>query len=71
MSAVKAEEEILALVQTAVERFILNKVNVGDFLDAMRAVAKKEEVYFHPLTKQVFSRIVKEAARKRKHSRPG
>ncbi len=67
----KAEKEILALVHTAVERFILNKVTVGDFLDTMRAVAKKEEVYSHPLTKHIFSRIVKEATRKRKLRRPG
>jgi len=66
----KTELEILKLVRTGVERFILNKVTVGDFLKTMRAVAEKEKTYSHQLTKRVFSKIVKEAIRKRDLRRP-
>ncbi len=61
----KAEREILAFVRTGVEEFILNKVTVGDFLKAIRAVGENEEVYSHQLTQHVFSAIVKDAIRKR------
>jgi DNA-binding NarL/FixJ family response regulator len=61
----KAEEEILELVRAGVERFILKKATVEDFLRTMRAASEKEEIYSHQLTRSVFSRIVKEAIRKR------
>jgi len=66
----KAEAEMLALVRSGVERFILNKATVGDFLKTMRAVAEKEKTYSHQLTRKVFSKIVKEELRKRTVRRP-
>jgi len=69
LRSAKAEEEILALVRTGVERFILKNATVEDFLRTMRAVAEQEKVYSHQLTRSVFSRIVKEAIRKRNFRR--
>jgi DNA-binding NarL/FixJ family response regulator len=65
----KAEEEILELVRIGVERFILKKATIEDFLRTIRAVSEKEKIYSHQLTKSVFSKIVKEAIRKRKLGR--
>lgn len=36
-----------------------------EFLRTTRAVAEREEVYSHQLTRSVFAKIVKEAIRKR------
>jgi len=59
----KAEEDVLALVRTGVERFILKNATVEEFFRTVQAVADKEEIYSHQLTKSVFSRIVREAIR--------
>jgi hypothetical protein len=59
------ESELLEFVRTGVEKFILNKVTVEDFFSAIRAVVEKEKTYAHQLTRPVFTRIVKEAIRKR------
>jgi hypothetical protein len=61
----RVEEELLQLVQTGVEEFILKDATVEEFLKMTRALAEKEKVYSHQLTKSVFSRIVKQAIRKR------
>ncbi len=62
----KAEEEILALVRTGVERFVLKNAAVEDFFRTIRAVTEKERVYSHQLTRSAFSKIVKDAIKKRK-----
>jgi DNA-binding NarL/FixJ family response regulator len=62
----KVEEEILELVRSGVERFILKNASVEDFFKTVQAVADKEKIYSHQLTKSVFSRIVREAIKKRK-----
>jgi len=59
------EKELLKLVQTGVEEFILKHATVEEFLKMTRALAEKEKVYSHQLTKSIFSRIVREAVRKR------
>jgi DNA-binding NarL/FixJ family response regulator len=61
----KEEEEILELVRTGVEKFILKKATIEDFLRTIRAVSEKEKIYSHQLTRSAFSKIVKEAIRKR------
>jgi DNA-binding NarL/FixJ family response regulator len=61
-----SEAEILKLVRDGVERFILRKATVEDFFRTIRAVTENEKLYSHQLTRSVFSRIVKEAIRKRK-----
>lgn len=60
-----SKRELLDLVRTGVEKFILNKVTVDDFFTAIRAVGDEEKTYSHQLTSSVFSRIVREAIRKR------
>ena len=67
----KAEKEILQLVRTGVERFILRNATMEEFLRTTRAVAEKEEVYAHQLTRSVFAKIVKEAIRKRNLRKSG
>ena len=64
-----ADREILELVRTGVERFILNKATVEDFHKIIREVTEREKIYSHQLTKSVFSKIVKEAIRKRNYRR--
>jgi DNA-binding NarL/FixJ family response regulator len=64
-TAREAEKELLQLVQTGVEQFILKHATVEEFLKMTRALAEKEKVYSHQLTKSVFSRIVRDAVRKR------
>lgn len=61
----RAEREILRLVRSGVERFILKNATVEDFFVIMKAVEEKEKIYSHQLTKSVLSGIVKEAIRKR------
>ncbi len=61
----QVKKELLKLVQTGVEEFILKHATVEEFLTMVRALSEKEKVYSHQLTKAVFSRIVKEAVRKR------
>lgn len=61
----RGEKEILQLVRTGVERFILRNATMEEFLRTTRAVAEREEVYSHQLTRSVFAKIVKEAIRKR------
>jgi len=63
--AIQVEEELLELVRTGVEQFILKHATVEEFLKMTRALAEKEKAYSHQLTKAVFSRIVKDAIRKR------
>jgi DNA-binding NarL/FixJ family response regulator len=65
LHSARAEEEILSLVRTGVERFILKNATVEDFFKTIQAVAAKERAYTHQLTRPVFSRIVREAIRKR------
>jgi DNA-binding NarL/FixJ family response regulator len=67
LRSAKADKEILALVRTGVESFILKNATVADFYKTIKAVGEKEKLYAHSLTKSVFSRIVKEAIRKRNH----
>jgi len=66
----KAEEEILALVRTGVESFILKNATVEEFFRTIKAAAEKEETYSHQLTRSVFSKIVREAIRKQVLQRP-
>jgi len=61
----KVEREILALVRSGVERFILKNATVEDFLRTIRVVGDDEKAYSHQLTRPVFSRIVREAIKKR------
>lgn len=58
------EREIEQLVRDGVERFMLRKVTIADFLKTIRSAAKKDSVSPHPLTRSVFSKIVKEATTK-------
>jgi len=60
------EREILELVRSGVERFILKDATVEDFLRTIRAVGDNEKTYSHQLTRSVFSKILKEAIKKRK-----
>ena len=69
LRSVRAEAEILKLVRTGVERFILKNATVEEFLKTIRALTKKEKAYSHQLTRSVFTRIVREAIRKRNISR--
>jgi hypothetical protein len=66
----EAERELLTLVRSGVERFILDNTTVADLLRTIRDVTEKEQTYAHQLTKSVFSKIVKEAIRKRNLRRP-
>ncbi|MFN0158347.1 MAG: hypothetical protein ACKVRP_09795 [Bacteroidota bacterium] len=61
----KPEQNILALVRTGVERFILKNATIEDFFLTLQTVTAKEKTYSHQLTKSVFSGIVREAIRKR------
>jgi hypothetical protein len=63
--ALKVEREILDLVRTGVEQFILKNSTVEDFLRIIRDVSEKEKIYSHQLTRSVFSKLVKEAIKKR------
>jgi hypothetical protein len=54
------------LVREGVERFILKDANMMTFLKAVRAAATQGENSTHPLTRAAFTRIVREAVRKRK-----
>ena len=64
-----AEKEILELVRTGVEKFILKKATVEDFYKTIQEVSEKEKIYSHQLTRSVFARIVKDAIRKRRRSK--
>jgi hypothetical protein len=64
-TSVQVKAELLSLVQTGVERFILKHASVEEFLKMTRTLAEKEKAYSHQLTRTVFSRIVREAVRKR------
>jgi len=57
--------EIETLVKAGVERFILKDATMDDFLRTIRTASAKEFVYSHQLTKSLFSKIVKQAIRKR------
>jgi hypothetical protein len=61
----QVEAELLKLVQTGVEQFILKHATVEEFLKMTRALAEKEKVYSHQLTRSIFSKIVRDAVRKR------
>lgn len=56
--------ELIDLVQTGVEKFIMNRVTVDEFFTGIRAVVDRDKTYAHQLTRSVFARIVKEAIRK-------
>jgi hypothetical protein len=58
-------------VKAGVERFILNKTTIDDFLKTMRSASEKEVVYAHQLTRSVLSSIIKEAVRKRRQKLNG
>lgn len=64
-TARQVEKELLKLVQNGVEQFILKHATVEEFLKMTRALAEKEKVYSHQLTKSIFSKIVRDAVRKR------
>ncbi|MDL1892736.1 hypothetical protein FBQ87_07585 [Sphingobacteriales bacterium CHB3] len=53
-------------VKEGVERFIMRESTIEDFLKTMRSASGKGFAYTHQLTQEVFSKIVKEAIRKRK-----
>jgi hypothetical protein len=61
----QVKEELLQLVQTGVEEFILRHATVEEFMKMTRALAEKENLYSHQLTKSIFSKIVKQAIMKR------
>jgi len=61
----QAEKEILRLVRTGVERFILKRATVDEFVTTIRSLTKVNTPYVHPLTKSAFAKIVKDAIRKR------
>jgi len=65
----EADKEILALVRKGVESFMLKNATVADFYKTIKAVGEQEKIYAHSLTRSVFSRIVKEAIRKRNRGR--
>jgi hypothetical protein len=65
-----ARAEVLALVRSGVEGFILKNATIEEFLKSMRAVSEQEKAYAHQLTRPVFNRIVKAAMKKRNHGRP-
>jgi DNA-binding NarL/FixJ family response regulator len=60
-----AEQELLEIVRTGVERFILKDATVEEFLKMIRSLTEKENAYSHQLTRNAFSRIVKQAIKKR------
>jgi hypothetical protein len=57
--------ELEKLVRAGVERFMLEDATIFDFLRTIRSAAKRESISRHPLTRSVFSRIVKQAIKKR------
>jgi DNA-binding NarL/FixJ family response regulator len=61
----KYEKEVEALVKAGVERFMLKDATIADFLKTIRSAARRESISPHPLTRSVFSRIVKAAIKKR------
>jgi len=63
------EREIEQLVRDGVERFMLKKATIADFLKTIRSADKQDSVSPHPLTRAVFSRIVKQATTKHKRQR--
>ena len=65
-----ADQKLLTLVRRGVERFILDQTSVDDFFRTIREVTEKEHIYAHQLTKEVFSKIVRAAIRKRNLKRP-
>jgi DNA-binding NarL/FixJ family response regulator len=54
------------LVKAGVERFMLKDSTIEDFMKALRSTEKRVDGTPHPLTRDVFSRIVKEAVLKKK-----
>jgi hypothetical protein len=66
-----AEKEFLATVQTGIEHFILKDATVEEFQKMMHAVDEKEKAYSHQLTQNVFSKIVKQAIKKRNLKKRG
>jgi hypothetical protein len=54
------------LVKAGVEKFMLKDSTIYDFMKALRSTEKRANVTPHPLTRDVFSRIVKEAVLKKK-----
>jgi DNA-binding NarL/FixJ family response regulator len=59
------EAELLTLVRAGVEKFILKGASVAEFLKTIRALTDQENKYSHQLTRSVFTKILKEAVRKR------
>jgi hypothetical protein len=60
-----AQGEILRLVQTGVENFILKKSTMADFMETLRDVSNRSGPHANQLTSAVFKRIVKKAIEKR------
>jgi DNA-binding NarL/FixJ family response regulator len=57
------------MVKTGVERFMLKDATIADFMKMIRSAAKRESDSPHPLTRSVFSKIVKAAIRKREQQK--
>jgi hypothetical protein len=61
----EVEAEMLALVRKGVKNFIFEKATIRDFLNGLRDISAGK-TYPHQLTQAVFTKIVREAVKKRK-----
>jgi len=61
--------DIVNLIKTGVERFILENATMEEFLRTLRLAGEPESLYTHQLTGSVLSRIVRQAIKKRKPKR--
>lgn len=63
--AVRKTATVLSIVQSGVIRFILNDAPIGGLRRAIRIAAREGERSSHPLTREVFRRIVRRAIQER------
>ncbi|MDH4068930.1 MAG: hypothetical protein OEV30_00760 [Ignavibacteria bacterium] len=59
------DEEILKHVRSGVEAFVLGHSTIQEFVRILNDVTDREKACSHPLTKTLFSGIVRDAIRKR------
>ncbi|MBI5470791.1 MAG: hypothetical protein HY961_00455 [Ignavibacteriae bacterium] len=62
-------QQLEKLVRAGVEQFMLRDATIYDFLKMLRSASRRESVAPHPLTRGVFSKIVKEAIKKRRQQK--
>ena len=53
------------MVKAGVEQFILKEATIDDFFRTLRSAAGRNYVYSHQLTQSLFSKIVRQALKKR------